>query len=217
MQVTAFHLRFTGQFLPLHRKALQILAPGFGSLASSLQFGAHASAPGQSNTTSLQAKLQTLGQAKSSQACTSFKDDIIISLDLASAIKASDVYDFLIMDNGEIRMPLPTLNMSVSFTASPALPLPFDSSTGDLTFGPVSAELGSVPFVSIGDSVYEAKLPASLARRTIAALESPSIAGLYRITAKVFVAEDDPDAEYPELDFPELANFFCASFAHSLG
>ncbi len=210
--MTAFHLRFEGQFLPLHRKATQILASGFGSLASSLQFGAHVNAPGQSTTTSFQAK-----QAARGQACTSFEDDIIINLDLASAIKASEAYDFLIMDNGEIRMPLPTLNMSASLTATPALPLPFDSSTGDLAFGPISAELGSVAFKSIGDNLYEAKLPASLVKRTVAALESPSVAGLYKITAKVSVAEDDPDAEYPELAIPEIANFFCASFAHSSG
>ena len=61
-------------------------------------------------------------------------------------------------------MPLPTLNMSASLTATPALPLPFDSSTGDLAFGPISAELGTVAFKSIGDNVYEAKLPASLVR-----------------------------------------------------
>ena len=190
MQVTGIALSFSGQSRTPSGKSC------FKSVASTLQQPlqlTHSSVQDAPSAPTLQAQsgsfLAVNGSSSAVRQCMTLPDTIFnVDLDFGSLLKAFT--NGLLMDDGNLRFPLPDLHARVSVTAKPVL-LENPNQLSASKIGLVPSEIGSAPLEINGLNAYTATFTVTKAKLVATALLNPSFTGLYKIviTAKSEVPE----------------------------
>ena len=136
--------------------------------------------------------------------CNIFSEtDIVVDLDFASLLATFS--NGLVMENGQLRFPLPESPGIVKISAAPVLSAVNSSS---FAAGPISFVIGKASLALSSNSSYKATIAIPPSNLLAVTVLNPTFTGLYKITAKAS-SSNESNSWLDELESIAFEGLFC--------
>lgn len=142
--------------------------------------------------------------------CTTVFAGMEFQIDLDFAELLLSFSNGLLMENGQLRFPLPELNGTVALRAHPVLP-GYTSSVA--ATGLVSSMIGRASLAISGPSSYGATIVVEPPHFLAAAVLNPTFTGLYSIKAELSFIDEEVNDWLQDLDTTALTGLLCNPLA----